>query len=180
MLNKFYPRIAQDATSCGHMSDFLMSIVTKPRLTLLRYNKQNDQHILTVGAATMPKNQLTIGEVANLVGLEPSTLRYYESIGLLAAPPRQHGQRRYPPSVLAVLAIIKLAKEAHCSLPEIHQLLYAQDGCSPSERWLELANAKVEEINHQLASLLASKALLEESIASESLHYELDQALTSS
>jgi MerR family transcriptional regulator, redox-sensitive transcriptional activator SoxR len=39
--------------------------------------------------------ELAIGEVARRAGIRPSALRYYESIGLLPAPTRVSGRRRY-------------------------------------------------------------------------------------
>lgn len=76
-----------------------------------RTRKENHQH-------------LTIGEVARLAGLQTSTLRYYESIGLLHPPRRISGQRRYTREVLQILAVIRLAKEVNFSLPEIRALLH--------------------------------------------------------
>lgn len=69
---------------------------------------------------------LTIGEVARLAGLQTSTLRYYESIGLLNPPRRISGQRRYTREVLQILAVIRLAKEVNFSLPEIRALLHGE------------------------------------------------------
>lgn len=48
--------------------------------------------------------RLTIGEVSRQAGVAATTLRYYEQIGLIAAPARQGGQRRYDESVLARLS----------------------------------------------------------------------------
>ncbi len=39
---------------------------------------------------------MKIGELARRAGLNPSAIRYYERRGLLAAPYRTSGQRRYP------------------------------------------------------------------------------------
>jgi MerR family redox-sensitive transcriptional activator SoxR len=76
----------------------------------------------------MQREQLTIGEVANLAGVQTSTLRYYEDIGILPAPQRVNGQRRYSREVLVVLAVIQLAKDANFSLTEIRDLLYSATG----------------------------------------------------
>ncbi|MEK3744120.1 MULTISPECIES: MerR family DNA-binding transcriptional regulator [unclassified Brevibacillus] len=38
---------------------------------------------------------LSIGQLAAKAELSASTLRYYESVGLLPAPERKNGQRRY-------------------------------------------------------------------------------------
>ena len=40
---------------------------------------------------------LPIGAVARLSGKAPSSIRYNEEIGLLEAPERISGRRRYPP-----------------------------------------------------------------------------------
>ena len=83
---------------------------------------------------------LTIGEVAAMAGLQASTLRYYESIGLLPPAKRVSGQRRYTTNILSVLAVIQMAKEASFSLPEIQALLHSRtDGEVLSQRWQSLA-----------------------------------------
>src|SRR5687767_4899649 len=55
---------------------------------------------------------MSIGEVARRAGVEPSAIRYYESLGLLPEPPRAGGKRRYDASVLDWLSLIALAREA--------------------------------------------------------------------
>lgn len=124
-----------------------------------------------------PASTLTIGEVAAAAGIEASTLRYYERIGLLPPPPRRSGRRCYTPHILPLLAIIKLAKDAQFTLPEIHQLLYTHDHDSStlSDRWRMLAARKLEEINQIISRALEMKHLLEEGLESDSLHWELDQ-----
>jgi len=55
---------------------------------------------------------LLIGDVAERTGLTPPTIRYYESIGLLARPVRSAtGYRRYPESTVAELQFIRKAQE---------------------------------------------------------------------
>lgn len=120
-------------------------------------------------------DELTIGEVAELMGLHTSTLRYYESIGLLPAPRRVSGQRRYQRDVLQILAVIQLAKDASFTLPEIHALLYGfADNRTTSERWQELAQQKIREINAIIERAEEMKALLEEGLRCDSLLFELD------
>ncbi len=119
---------------------------------------------------------LTIGEIAQLAGLPSSTLRYYESIGLLPAPRRVSGQRRYTVEILPVLAVIQLAKDAQFSLPEIQTLVHS-NGSAPSERWKELAQQKMQEIDNLIAQLQEMRAFLEEGLTCESLQFELDSAI---
>jgi MerR family redox-sensitive transcriptional activator SoxR len=120
-------------------------------------------------------DELTIGEIAVLAGVQASTLRYYESIGILPPPQRKSGQRRYSRDILQILAVIQLAKEANFSLPEIRALLYDYSEYStPSERWKELARQKLREVNEVIARAQEMKQLLEEGLECDSLLYELD------
>jgi MerR family transcriptional regulator, redox-sensitive transcriptional activator SoxR len=103
--------------------------------------------------------RLTIGEVAREAGVAATTLRYYEQIGLVAAPARQGGQRRYDRSILARLEVIRLCKSAGFALEEI-QLLFSDDQPGrPASR--ALAEAKLAEIDAQLESLARARAVIE-------------------
>ncbi|KLO31143.1 MerR family transcriptional regulator [Mycolicibacter heraklionensis] len=103
--------------------------------------------------------RLTIGEVAHRSGVAATTLRYYERIGLLAAPVRVGGQRRYDGAVLARLEVIGLCKTAGFTLDEI-QLLFADDAPGrPASQ--ALAKAKLAEIDAQLESLSRARAVIE-------------------
>ncbi|MEO1442094.1 MAG: MerR family transcriptional regulator, partial [Chloroflexota bacterium] len=53
-----------------------------------------------------------IGEVARQSGVSASTLRYYEGIGLIPAPVRVSGQRRYNADIFRVLRTIQAAQRA--------------------------------------------------------------------
>lgn len=120
-------------------------------------------------------DELTIGEIAALAGIQASTLRYYEQIGILPRPVRKSGQRRYSRDILQILAVIQLAKEANFSLPEIRALLYDySEHSTPSERWKELARQKLREVNEVIARAQEMKQLLEEGLECDSLLYELD------
>lgn len=102
---------------------------------------------------------LTIGEVARRAGVAATTLRYYEQIGLVSAPARLGGQRRYDDAVLARLEVIRLCKSAGFALEEI-QLLFADDAPGrPASR--ALAEAKLAEIDAQLESLARARAVIE-------------------
>lgn len=103
--------------------------------------------------------RLTIGEVARNAGIAATTLRYYEQRGLIAAPVRLGGQRRYDEAVLARLEVIRLCKSAGFALDEI-QLLFADDEPGrPASR--ALAQAKLAEIDAQLASLARAREVIE-------------------
>jgi DNA-binding transcriptional MerR regulator len=66
---------------------------------------------------------LTIGAVARASGKSASSVRYYERIGLIPAPPRAGGQRRYPAAVIRTLAVIEIAQRAGLTLDDIRPLV---------------------------------------------------------
>ena len=64
--------------------------------------------------------QMRIGQLANEVGLNPKTLRYYEQIGLLPAPQRSpSGYRLYTAADRERLDFIAKAKAIGLTLEEI-------------------------------------------------------------
>lgn len=102
---------------------------------------------------------LTIGEVARRADVAATTLRYYEQIGLIPAPHRVGGQRRYQESVVARLEVIRLCKTAGFALEEI-QVLFADDAPGrPASR--ALAEAKLAEIDARMASLARAREIVE-------------------
>lgn len=107
----------------------------------------------------------TIGTVARRADVQPSTLRYYESIGLLSPPERINGQRRYGDEVLKRLSIIKIAKEAGFTLKEIGMLLSGlSEDRPPSAQWKEMAQSKLAEIDALIARAEGMKRVLWEGI----------------
>ena len=69
---------------------------------------------------------MKIGELAKRTGLAPSTIRFYESKGLLTSVARlSNGYREYPPDAQAVLAVIVSAQQTGFTLDEIAQILPA-------------------------------------------------------
>ena len=120
---------------------------------------------------------MSIGEVAQRAGVRPSTLRYYESIGVLPTPERENGRRRYDGEVLSKvldrLAVVRVAQEAGFTISEIRMLL---DGFSedtpPSERWRVLAREKLPEVEALVEHALGMKNLLERGLRCECLRLE--------
>ena len=90
---------------------------------------------------------LTIGELARRAGVSASALRYYEEVGLLPAPARISGQRRYPESAARLVAAILLFSDAGFTLAE-QKVLLARVG---TPDWRELAQRKLAELDEQIA-----------------------------
>jgi DNA-binding transcriptional MerR regulator len=91
---------------------------------------------------------MTIGQVAARAGLNTSHIRYYEEVGVLPAPARVSGQRRYDDDVLRRLAIIDIAQRAGLTLEEIRDLTGPQpEGDDVSTRIRALAERKLPDID---------------------------------
>ena len=70
---------------------------------------------------------MKIGVVSELTGCNIETIRYYERIGLIAAPPRRGSYRDYGPSDVDRLRFVRRGRELGFSLDEIGTLLGGVD-----------------------------------------------------
>jgi DNA-binding transcriptional MerR regulator len=90
---------------------------------------------------------MSIGEVARRAGRRPSSIRYYEQIGLLSPAARVAGRRVYGPEVVRTLAVIETGQRAGLTLEEIGALLAAApDDAAAVERLRAVAERKLPEI----------------------------------
>jgi DNA-binding transcriptional MerR regulator len=84
-----------------------------------------------------------IGEVAELVGTTPRTIRYYEEFGLLAAPPsHEKGRHRTydEADVRRLQELIRLRDVLGVSLEELKSLVEAEEARAVlRERWQHTA-----------------------------------------
>ncbi|MFD1039444.1 MerR family transcriptional regulator [Virgibacillus byunsanensis] len=92
---------------------------------------------------------LSIGELAKQADVNPSTIRFYESIGIMPIPKRVNRQRRYTTEVIDQLKFIKTAQLAGFSNQEIIELLEGFNQASLSETWRKMANIKCAELEEQ-------------------------------
>ncbi|AVG40269.1 helix-turn-helix domain-containing protein [Achromobacter insolitus] len=83
---------------------------------------------------------MDISEVARRTGLPASTLRFYESKGLIKAASAAGERRRFAPGVLDQLALIALGQAGGLSLDEIQAML-SPEGALRVDRKLLLAKA---------------------------------------
>lgn len=103
----------------------------------------------------MSERLLTIGELARRAGVATSALRYWEELGLLPAPARISGQRRYPESAVGLVGVILLLSDVGFSLAE-QKALMASRGVAPDE-WRRLARRKLAELDEQIAKARAAR-----------------------
>lgn len=98
---------------------------------------------------------MDIGEVSKRSGVAPSTLRYYEEIGLIVSSDRKGLRRQYSAKVLDVLALISLAKMADFRLEELGVLFTKSSGGVAISR-AELKRKSLE-IQRKIESLEAAR-----------------------
>jgi MerR family redox-sensitive transcriptional activator SoxR len=100
----------------------------------------------------MSSEVLGIGEVARVSGKAPSAIRYYEKTGLLPAPARVSGRRRYGHEVLRALAVIETAQRAGLTLGEIKLLLSVSPGDAEAiDRLREVAERRLPVLREAIA-----------------------------
>ena len=105
--------------------------------------------------------ELTITAVAREVGVRPSTLRYYERIGLLPAARRVAGRRRYDDYALNQVELITYAKRAGFTLAQIRALREnASLGKPPAPLWHDLASRKAAELDQVIVRAQEAKKRL--------------------
>jgi MerR family redox-sensitive transcriptional activator SoxR len=105
---------------------------------------------------------MKIGLLATRAGVNASAIRYYEKMGLLAAPHRVGGQRRYPTDALDRVLLIRFAAKMGFSLGEIKLFLHGlRENAPVGPRWRKLAHRKIKEVEENIQRSLLLKSLLE-------------------
>ncbi len=107
----------------------------------------------------MVKKPLTISRVAQSVGVNIETVRYYQRRGLVRLPPKPcTGYRIYLPETVNRLRFIKRAKELGFTLSEIKNLLSLGDGHCREAR--SLAEHKLSLIHDRIRDMQAMERVL--------------------
>jgi MerR family transcriptional regulator, copper efflux regulator len=119
----------------------------------------------------MVDRYLTIGELAKRTGVATSALRYYEELGLMPAPVRVSGQRRYPKSAVGLVGMILLLRDVGFSLGESKAFLGSRTPAVDS--WRSLAQRKLANLDEQIA-----KAQTAREVITHALHCPHDDITT--
>lgn len=109
----------------------------------------------------------TIGELSRRTGVNIETIRYYEKVKMLPAPPRTAGGRRiYGPVETRILAFIRRARELGFTPDEVRTLLDlgGPEKASCAEVRI-IASQHLDDIRGKIADLRKLERLLAKTIA---------------
>ncbi len=141
-----------------------------PEETPARPAAEEQQAERTVRAGRQPEpEQLSIGELAKLAAVSTRTIRYYEELGILPAPPRTSaGTRRYPRAYVFYLEGAKVLKQLGFGLEEIAELgRFALTGASASARTQAILQQKQTELSRRIRVLDRLHELVRDAATSE-------------
>lgn len=108
---------------------------------------------------------LPIGELSRRTRCNIETIRYYERIGLIPAPPRRGRYRSYDVDDVARLGFVRRARELGFSLGEVRALLgLAAGGQATCAEVRELAAAHLGDVRARIADLRRMERVLVASV----------------
>ena len=95
------------------------------------------------------------GELAGRAGVNPKTVRYYETIGVLPEPPRtSSGYRDYDDSYVGRLTFVRTAQRLGVTLDEVKEILgFRERGEVPCAYVRDVIDAQVTDIDRRIREL---------------------------
>ncbi|QOZ74085.1 MerR family transcriptional regulator [Bradyrhizobium sp. CCBAU 53351] len=109
----------------------------------------------------------SIGELSKHSGVNVETIRYYERIDMLPAPPRTaSGRRVYGPTEARILAFIRRSRDLGFTLEEIRAMLaMGGPGRAPCADVHRIASAHLANVRQKLSDLVKLESILAETVA---------------
>ena len=103
------------------------------------------------------ERKLTIGQLAEVVGVPRKTIRYYEEVGVLPPPARSDARYRlYSDIDVRRVELVRRARALDMGLTEVRDLVeWASTGsCNDfQERFQEVLHRKLEEVDQRITDL---------------------------
>lgn len=108
---------------------------------------------------------IPIGELSRRTGCNIETVRYYERIGIIPAPPRRGRYRSYGAEDVARLGFVRRARELGFTLDEVRALLgLAAGGGASCAEVRDLAASHLEDVRGRIADLRRMERVLTASV----------------
>ncbi|HEX7884588.1 MAG TPA: helix-turn-helix domain-containing protein [Phenylobacterium sp.] len=113
----------------------------------------------------MTEQAIQIGELSRRTGCNIETIRYYERIGLMPAPPRRGRYRTYGAEDVGRLGFVRRARELGFTLEEVRALLalsaVGQTSCAEVR---DLAASHLQDVRARIADLKRMERALADSV----------------
>lgn len=116
---------------------------------------------------TVRTEELTIGTLSQLTGVNIETIRYYEKVKVLPKPARtDSGRRVYGPMERRILAFVRRSRELGFSLEQVRALLRLGGPEKASCREVrEIAAHHLDDIRARISDLRKMERLLAKTVA---------------
>lgn len=107
---------------------------------------------------------LRSGEIAHLTGVSPDTIRHYERVGILPAPPRTaSGYRMYSREAIERVRLVQRALQLGFTLAELSEILRVRDQSGvPCRRVLDMTEEKLHALARQIEELQSAQRYMQE------------------
>ncbi len=114
-------------------------------------------------ASILQKRGVSIGQLSDRAGVAVSTIRHYESEGLISAFRTAGNQRRFDRADIRRLSFIRIAQELGFSLAEIrHELDKLPEGRTPDKAdWSRIGATFREKLDARIATMTALRDKLD-------------------
>ena len=113
----------------------------------------------------MADTAIPIGELSRRTGCNIETIRYYERIGLMPAPPRRGRYRSYGADDVGRLGFVRRARELGFTLDEVRALLgLAVGGHASCAEVRNLAASHLKDVRARIADLKRMERVLADSV----------------
>ena len=113
----------------------------------------------------MADTAIPIGELSRRTGCNIETIRYYERIGLMPAPPRRGRYRSYGGGDVVRLGFVRRARELGFTLNEVRALLgLAAGGDATCAEVRDLATVHLKDVRARIADLKRMERVLADSV----------------
>jgi MerR family transcriptional regulator, mercuric resistance operon regulatory protein len=155
-------RVPGPSDDCGDSSDLTVMVMTVHPVVTTGSRLKTMKTITKTRAAP-----LTIGQLSDATGVNIETIRYYERINLLAAPPRTRGgHRSYREEHIKRLGFVRRARELGFGIGPIRALLALAEGDNPlCQDVRNIAAVHLADVRAKLADLLKLESILGETVA---------------
>lgn len=111
------------------------------------------------------QEKFTMSELSQKFNLPPSTLRYYEEVGLLCQVEREGKHRVFKKSHIGRLEAIQCFKQTGMSIKQIREFFYCEDQTQDYQQIVELLEFHCENIQQQLLDLQANQLHIQQKLA---------------